>query len=323
MAKDSRLWIGFDLGGTKMLCHVYDADFNLLASAREKTRGHQGAKQGVERIIDTITDALDQIDVDRSDLSGIGIGCPGPLDLDAGVILEAPNLGWSNVKIKDVLEKEFKCPAQILNDVDAGVYGEFRFGAGRGAHCLLGVFPGTGIGGGCVYRGEVLRGKTGSCMEVGHIQIDPLGPICGCGRQGCLEAVASRLAISAEAIKAAYRGDAPHLMKHYGADLTKIRSKALVDSIENGDTAVENIVEQAAHSIGIAVGNLVNLLLPDVIVLGGGLVEAMANRIVKPVFRSAQQRAMPSYADSFTVVAAKLGDDAGVLGAAAWAQHSQ
>jgi glucokinase len=321
MAADKRIWIGFDLGGTKMLCQVFDADFNALGRHRERTRGHEGASLGMERIAETIHSALEPLRIDPQDIAGIGVGCPGPLDLNEGVILEAPNLGWKNVKIKSVLEHEFKCPAVILNDVDAGVYGEYRFGAGRGARCLLGVFPGTGIGGGCVYDGEILRGQSRSCMEVGHIQVAPGGPLCGCGRRGCLEAVASRLAISAAVIQAAYRGEAPYLMKNYGTDLMKIRSKTLRESIANGDSRIEEIVRNAARQIGIAIGNLVNLLLPDKIILGGGLVEAMPDLFVRPALTAARKRAMPAFTDSFEITAATLGDDSGVMGAAAWAQH--
>jgi glucokinase len=321
MSVDKKVWIGFDLGGTKMLCQVFDAQFNALSRNREKTRGHQGAEIGLNRISDTIRGALGQLHLQPGDLGGIGIGCPGPLDLNEGVILNAPNLGWKNVPIQAKLEQEFGCPVRILNDVDAGVYGEFRFGAGRDCRCVLGIFPGTGIGGGCVYEGEIIRGRTGSCMEVGHMQVAAGGPLCGCGRRGCLEAVASRLAISAAVIQAAYRGEAPFLMKNYGTDLAKIRSKALSESIANGDERIRDIVKNAARQIGIAAGNLVNLLLPDRIILGGGLVEAMPSLFVEPVKAAAQKRVMPSFVNTFDVVAAQLGDDSGVLGAAAWVQH--
>jgi glucokinase len=321
MSLDKRIWIGFDLGGTKMLCQVFDAEFNALSRYREKTRGHEGAEAGMGRVLDTIYQTLRPLNIEPSEVAGIGVGCPGPLSLDDGVILNAPNLGWRNVAVKAELEREFKCPAFIMNDVDAGVYGEYRFGAGRGARCLLGVFPGTGIGGGCIYEGEVIRGKTGSCMEVGHMQVSPGGPLCGCGRRGCLEAVASRLAISAAAAQAAYRGEAPYLMANHGTDLAKIRSKTLREAIAHGDTRIEEIVRNAARQIGIAIGNLVNLLLPDIVVLGGGLVDAMPELFLGPARAAAQKRAMPAFVNSFDVTVAKLGDDCGVIGAAAWAQY--
>jgi glucokinase len=239
--------------------------------------------------------------------------------MDRGLLLEAVNLGWKGMPLKDTLQREFGCQAVIANDVDVGVYGEYRFGAAKDARCTVGVFPGTGIGGGCVYDGKIFRGKFSSCMEIGHLQINSHGILCGCGHYGCLETEASRLAISAEAAKAAYRGEAPHLREHIGVDLDEIRSGALAEAIKEGDAVIEQIVRRAAEKIGIAVGNIVTLIAPDIVVLGGGLVEAMPDIFVPVVHAKAQETAMPPYREMFQVVAAKLGDDAGVLGAAAWA----
>jgi len=319
--QDNRYWIGFDLGGTKMLGKVFDADFQTIGQDRTKTKGNEGVESGLARITKTIHKMLDKADLSPKDIAGIGFGCPGPLDLDRGIAYSAPNLSWENVHIKDHLEEEFGCPAVIANDVDAGVYGEYRFGVANKCRTVVGVFPGTGIGGGCVYQGDIMRGATGSCMEIGHVQVAPEGPLCGCGRRGCLEAVASRLVIASRAAAAAYRGQAPHLLKHAGTDLTKIRSKALADSIAAGDEPVETIVREAARHIGRAVAGVVHLLGPDLVVLGGGLVEAMPDLFVSEVREAAKQRVLPALTESFDVVAATLGDDAGVMGAAAWAQH--
>jgi glucokinase len=322
-ARSNRPWVGFDLGGTKMLAAAFSPEFRVLGRKRRKTKGAEGAKAGLERIVETIRDALAEGNVADEKLAGIGVGCPGNIDLEKGVVIDAANLSWKNVQIREALEKEFKCPAVILNDVDAGVYGEYRFGAGKGARCLVGVFPGTGIGGGCVYEGKVLRGKNISCFEIGHIQINPNGVPCGCGRIGCLETEASRLAISAAAAAAAFRGEAPHLLAAAGTDLANIRSGVLAEAIRAGDAVIERIVERAARLIGWAVGDVVNLLAPDTIVLGGGLVEAMPELFLEEVEQAARQRAAPPFSKIFKVAAAKLGDDAVVRGAAAWAQTVQ
>jgi len=313
-------WLGFDLGGTKMMATVFDGQFKPLGSERRKTKGHEGVKSGLERLVDTMHDALNKAGVDAAELAGIGIGSPGAVDLDRGVIQEAANLGWKDVRLKDRLESEFKCPAVVMNDVDAGVYGEYRFGAGRDARCVFGIFPGTGIGGGFVYEGKILRGKKFSCLEIGHLQVTRHGRICGCGRRGCLETEASRLSIASEAAAAAFRGDAPHLMEAVGTDVAKIRSGALAESIREGDIVVERIVRRAAEFVGIAVGNIVNLLLPDVVVVGGGLAEALPKWYLEVIEDAARQHAMEGISRSFRVVGAKLGDDANVLGAAAWAE---
>jgi glucokinase len=258
--------------------------------------------------------------VEGEKLAGIGVGCPGQIDLDKGSVIEAANLGWKNFQIGQALEAEFKCPVVVLNDVDAGVYGEYRFGAGKGARCVVGVFPGTGIGGGCVYEGKVLRGKNVSCFEIGHVQINPNGAFCGCGRVGCLETEASRLAIATAAAAAAFRGEAPHLFSMVGTDVSMIRSGVLAEAISAGDEVIERIVKRAAGLIGRAVGDVVNLLAPEVVILGGGLVEAMPELYVESVERAARERAAPPFAKTFKIAAAKLGDDAVIRGAAAWAQ---
>jgi len=314
-------WIGFDLGGTKMLAVVYDADFQVIGKKRRKTKGNEGVELGVERVIATMDEALAEAKLGRDEVAGIGIGCPGPLDLDKGILLDSPNLGWQNVPLKRKLQETFGCPAFVLNDVDSGIYGEYRFGAAKGAHCAIGVFPGTGIGGGCVYEGKLLRGKTGSAFEIGHMQAMVDGPLCGCGRTGCLEAVASRLAISAAAVAAAYRGEAPHLLAEAGTDLSNVRSSTLAKAIAAGDVSIERIVRQASQLTGRVIGDVVNLMAPEVVVLGGGLVEAMPDLIVGEVLKAARDRAMPVYRKTFVVRAAELGDDAAVLGAAAWAEH--
>ena len=314
-------WVGFDLGGTKMLAGVYDVEFRRLGGKRRKTRGHEGVDAGLDRITRTITDALKDAKVNRSQLEGIGIGCPGPLDLERGVVIEAPNLGWENAPVRDHLERVFGCPAVVINDVDAGVYGEYRFGAGQGAHCVVGVFPGTGIGGGCVYEGRILRGRNSSCLEIGHVQVMPEGPLCGCGQQGCLESVASRLAISASAAQAAFRGQAPRLREIAGTDLANIRSGQLAAAIEAGDTVIESIVRKAAAHIGTAVAGVAHLLAPDIVVLGGGLVEAMPKLYCETVTDAARRFALPSFRNTFEIRAARLGDDAATIGAAAWARE--
>ena len=320
-AQEPPYWVGFDLGGTKMLAKVYDSKFRELGQERRRTKERSGAEAGLERIVKTIRKALESAGVDPKQLGGIGVGFPGPVDMETGKLLEAVNLGWEDMPLREALASEFGCPAFIANDVDVGVYGEYRFGAAKSARCVVGVFPGTGIGGGCVYRGKIFRGKYSSVMEIGHVQVNPHGKLCGCGRYGCLETEASRLAIAAEVAKAAYRGEAPHVRQEIGSDLHEIRSAALARAIQEGDTIVEQIIRRAADKIGMAVGNLVTIMCPDAIVLGGGLVEALPELFLEPVTTMARSTCMPPLAEMFKVVVAKLGDDASVLGAAAWAEY--
>lgn len=318
--RGKKIWVGFDLGGTKMMATVFDGGFKTLASARAKTPVSAGAKVVLERIRETIAEALKEAHVPAGRLSGIGVGCPGVLDLDQGIILEAPNLGWKRVPLRALLTRWFRCRVVLSNDVDAGTYGEWRFGAGKGARTLVGVFPGTGIGGGCVYEGKLLRGKTGSAMEIGHLPIREHGRLCGCGRRGCLEALAGRLAISAEVAQAAFRGEAPYVAANGGTDLKKLKSGLLAKAVKAGDVAVERIVRDAMRLMGRAIGGVVNLLAPDVVVLGGGLVEAMPRLALDEVRTGLKETAMATLAKQVRVVEAKLGDDATTMGAAALAE---
>lgn len=318
---DRNLWLGFDLGGTKMLAQVYDDEFRLLGKARKKTKPALDAAAGIERIVSVIDEALTDAQVSAGELAGIGIGCPGPVDMDKGIVCNPPNLAWKDVPVQSMLEKRYPCRVAVLNDVDAGVYGEYRFGAGKKARCVVGIFSGTGIGGGCVYQGQIFTGKRHSCMEIGHLQITPRGPICGCGRRGCLEALASRLAIAANAAKCVYRGEAPKLQEIAGTDLANIRSGAIAEAVRAGDLAIERLVVEASRHIGIAIASLVHLIAPDIVVLGGGLVEGLPDLVCRTAEEEARKRVMPTFVDDFKVVVASLGDDAGAMGAAGWAEH--
>jgi len=314
-------WLGIDLGGTKILAEVFDSNWKSLGIKKKKTKAELGQKIGVERVLETGRLALEEAGVDPGDLGGVGIGCPGVLNLQTGTLVRASNLGWEKVPMKRLLEKAFGCPAAVANDVDVGTYGEYTRGAGKGARTVLGVFPGTGIGGGLVYEDNIFRGKKWTCLEIGHIQVIPDGPRCGCGKKGCLEAVAGRLAISTAASAAVLRGQAPWLQANVGSDPAQIRSGALADAIEHGDEVIQDIVRQAFHTLGEALGGMVNLLAPDVLVIGGGLAEAMPDLCLETVETAMQPKIMEALKQVCRVRIAKLGDHASTLGAAAWARH--
>jgi glucokinase len=305
-----------------MLAAVYNQKFEQVGRARKKTKGREGMEAGLKRINNVIKEALEDAKITSEQVSGLGVGCPGPLDLKKRRIRSAPNLGWENVPVADSIENEFGFKVTIANDVDAGVFGEYSFGAGKNARCVFGIFPGTGIGGGCVYEGKLFRGANCSCMEIGHIPLMPDGPLDGAGNAGTLESLASRLAIASSAAGAGFRGHAPHLLNSAGTDLASIRSGALAASVANGDTAVKEIILQACGHLASAVVTIVHLLAPDVIVFGGGLIEAMPDVMLPTIEKQARKRVLPAYRDVFVIKEAQLGDDAGVMGAAALARQA-
>lgn len=322
MTSATPYWIGVDLGGTKILAVVFNDQFEPIGRARKKSKGHEGMELGLKRINQLIREALEDAKVTIDNVRGLGIGCPGPLDLEKRLIRTAPNLGWENVPIADSIEAEFKIPVTVANDVDAGVFGEYKFGAGKGARCVVGIFPGTGIGGGCVYEGKILRGANCTCMEIGHIPLIPAGPLDGAGNVGSLEGMASRLSIAGAAAQACFRGQAPYLMEKAGTDVADIRSGTLADSVNNGDTAIADIIDHTCGYLALSVVTVVHLLAPDVIVFGGGLIEAMSDRMLPQIEKIARKRVLPSLKDVFKIVKANLSDDAGVMGAAALARQS-
>ncbi|HUF63097.1 MAG TPA: ROK family protein, partial [Verrucomicrobiales bacterium] len=211
-------WLGFDLGGTKMFAVVFDGSMQVVGRFRQKTHGQRGKDEGVPRVLWCIEQSLATAGLEAGRLAGIGIGCPGVVDWRDGILVDAPNLGWSNVRLAAAVEEHFGVPARLVNDVDAGTYGEFRQGAGRGAGTLLGVFPGTGLGAGCIVDGRLLRHRRYSCMELGRMRI-PSTSLVGndCGLIP-VETACSRLAIASACAMEAYRGRAPTVFELAGTD---------------------------------------------------------------------------------------------------------
>jgi glucokinase len=312
------IYCGFDLGGTKMLCVLMNAEQKIIARERKKTKGLDGGQAGIVRIVDLIRETMANAQVPIERVKSIGIGCPGPVDMEKGLVHVAVNLKWKNVLLGSILEEAFQKPVSVLNDVDAGVYGEYRCGVAKGAHSVAGLFPGTGIGGGFVYNGEILRGKSHTAMEIGHTKITSNYQTSGTRMSGTLESEASRLAIASQCAKLAYRNDAPVLAKLAGTDIAEIRSKTLLASIKGGDEQVEKVVRQGAKMLGFAAVNLIHLLAPEVIVLGGGMVEALSQIYLEEVKKTIAENVLDCYAETTKIKLAALGDDAGAMGAAIW-----
>lgn len=314
------IYCGFDLGGTKMLCVLMNSEQKIIARERKKTKGLEGGQAGVVRIVDLIRETIANAQVPLERVKTIGVGCPGPVDMDKGIVHIAVNLKWKNVPLGSIIEDAFQKPVSLLNDVDAGVYGEYRCGAAKGAYSVAGLFPGTGIGGGFVYNGEILRGKSHTAMEIGHTKITSSNQTSGGRMTGTLESEASRLAIASQCAKLAFRNDAPTLAKLAGTDLAEIRSKTLLASIKGGDEQVDKVVRRGAKMLGYAAVNLIHLLAPEVIILGGGMVEALSQLYLEEVKKTIAENVLECYSETTKLKLAALGDDAGAMGAAVWGQ---
>ncbi|MFP5262771.1 MAG: ROK family protein [Blastocatellia bacterium] len=309
--------LGIDLGGTKVMAAVLDGEGKIIGRARAKTRAWRGDEAVFQTVAQTGRRAIESAGLDSNHIAALGIGAPGPLDPEAGRIIESSNMRFKDFPIGPRLSDEFGCPSTLDNDVNAGTYGEFKAGAARGARDVLGLFVGTGIGGGLIINGALYHGFSKNAGEVGHIVIEAGGgPRCGCGNRGCLEALASRTAMTRDIRKAIRRGDKTAVSKLLRKDTDVLSGGDLKKAYDAGDELVSRIVRRAAKLIGVGVGSLVNVLAPEIVVLGGGVVEAMGDDFVQRVDRSARKVAVDFATKDLKIVRAGLGDDAGVIGAA-------
>jgi glucokinase len=314
--------LGIDLGGTKVMASVMDGEGNLTGRARAKTRGWRDDEEVFRTIMQIGHQAIEDAGVEIDQLAAVGICAPGPIDFETGYIIETANLKFKNFPLGPRTADEFGRPTIIENDVNAGVYGEFKSGAARGARNVLGVFIGTGIGGGLIINGALYRGSSTGAGEVGHIIVRAGGPRCGCGNRGCLEAVASRTAITREIRKAIKHGRSSSVAKLLKKETDLLSGKDLKAAYDSGDELVKKIVNRAAKSAGIGIGSLLNVLGPEIVVLGGGVVEAFGDDFVARLEVSARDIAFDINAKDVKFVRAELGDDAGVIGAARLAREA-
>jgi glucokinase len=306
-------WIGVDLGGTKLLGGLFDDQFQVLARAKMPTLAEAGAPAVFRTIHDLVGQVMQEARVRPEQITGLGLGVPGQVDPRRQSIRYAPNLGWKNLDLTTHLPRDWGWPCFVDNDVRLGTYGEFIHGAAVGARHVVGIFVGTGIGGGLILNGEIYSGFNFSAGEIGHTIIH--------WRKGQgLEAVAGRHSLMKRA--AILLEDAPKVIRKdwKGLDLTKVKSSQLAALYEKGDLIAVQLVEDAAHALGAAVGSTLNLLSPEVIVIGGGVAGALGPSFVERIWELAQRYALPNVADGVRCVAAALGDDSGIVGAAALAR---
>jgi glucokinase len=313
--------LGIDIGGTKILAAVIDRQGHVVARAKNRTKVEEGAQAVINRVVGTAQQALQGAEITAARVQCAGAGAPGPLDSVAGVVLEAPNMGWKNVPLAQILADQLGIDTWLSNDVNAGTWGEYQLGAGRDVRSCLGVFVGTGIGGGIIINGELYEGAGGVAGEIGHMCLDLKGPLCGCGQRGCLEALASRTAITRD-IWAEIKSGAKSKTLDAKSKGGQIRSKQLLKALADGDKVVTNVLERAARCLGIGLASTANLINPEKIVLGGGVVEALGEKYLKIVRAAFEARAFKSVLASTHIVQAQLGDDAGVLGAALLARRA-
>jgi glucokinase len=314
-------FVGVDLGGTKILAGVFKNSLESIGSSKLSTKSQRGVDAVIERIARCVQDAVDEADLSLKQIAAVGIGAPGAVDFAEGRVIFAPNLeGWKDVPLKKGLEKHLGVPVFVENDCNVCALGVHIAELKGKPKDLIGIFIGTGLGGGLIINGQLYGGFNHTAGEIGHMVLDVDGPKCGCGNKGCFEALASRTAIFQQIKAGVKEGQKTMLTEMLGNDLKDLRSGDLRKAIRRGDKFVDKIVETAAEYTGIGVANLVNIFSPEVVVLGGGVIEALADEMMSVIIETAQDYAMPGTMNGVEIIASRLGDYAGITGAAVLAR---
>lgn len=311
--------IGIDLGGTKISTALVDSGGRILASDYRETNAHAADGPGpvIERILDAAHRVIAEGKIKPAQVKAVGVGAPGPLDIEAGILISPPNLpGWSRVPLQQHIEDGLQIATFLENDANAAGLGEHRFGAGRGTRHMVYVTVSTGIGGGLILDGKLYHGSSGAAGEIGHTTIKPDGPPCNCGNWGCLEALASGTAIAREGRERMLRGVPTLIGELAGGNPERVTAKLVAEAATQGDALAQQIIAEAMEYLGLGVANLINLFDPELVVIGGGLTN-IGERLFEPVRRVVAERAYVAKAHPVRIVPAALGDDVGVLGAAA------
>lgn len=310
-------WIvGVDIGGTNLVVGlVPEAGGDAVALRNRATR----AERGVEAVVDDIArmahGAMAAAGVEATDVVGMGVGSPGPLDRATGIVSESPNLGWRDVPLRRLLRDRFDAPVALDNDANCAVYGEWWQGAGKGSRSMFGVTVGTGIGGGWISDGELQHGVSDAAGEIGHTTVAIDGRMCACGNYGCLEAYASGPSIANRARQGVAAGTESALLDLVEGDLDRITAVTVFEAAVSGDSFADRVVNEAARTLGVGVANIINLLNPEVVVLMGGVTRA-GDHLLQPLRAEVRTRAFRVAAEACRIVPGTLIETAGVVGAA-------
>jgi len=312
MNDQSPVTVGVDLGGTKVETAVVDYSGRVLASRRHATDPDAGSRAVIQAIIDSVSRFVGAYPV-----AGVGIGVAGQIDMTTGTVRFAPNLKWTDVPLGHEVNKALRLPTVVINDVQAAAWGEYKHGAGKGATDMVALFVGTGIGGGIVEGGRLLRGDCGAAGELGHATVVAGGRKCHCPNHGCLEAYAGGWAIADRAREAVSRdASAGRLLLARAGSADDITAAIVCKAYHDNDPLSTTIIEETARYLAAGIVSIVNGLNPSILILGGGIIEGTPELpgMIEPLVRAC---ALPVALERLEFSRAALGNSAGVIGAAA------
>lgn len=305
--------ICLDVGGTKVLGAIFNEKDEIVYRLKKRSKSGGDSSTDVEKVIvSVVEEMIKESGIDQGEVNAIASCAPGVIDQEAGVVLFTPNLPWRNYNIRAAMEERFHVPFYVGNDVNLGVLGEFHFGAARGYRNIVGFFVGTGMGGGLILNGELYTGNQFKAAEYGHLILDPEGPLCNCGQRGCLEAFSSKTGMTNYIRQQISRGRESLMAEAVQEGV--FRSKKLRKALEAGDDVATEAVDRACHYLAIATGNMINTFSPDLILYGGGVIEAIGETFLKKVLSEVDRYCMPAIRPTVDIRTAELGDDSILYG---------
>ena len=316
--------LAVDIGGSKILTAIFSGNGGMQSRNITPTMAGEGVTAVIERLCLAIDRHLQKDNLEPSNLTGISIACAGGIDYERGVVVTpSPNLpDWHDVPLREIIEARFGVTTDVLNDASGAALGEQRYGAGKGVKNLVLVTLGTGIGGGIIIDGQLYQGVSGGAGELGHMTVDESGPVCGCGNTGCLEMFASGKAIAREAVRRITAGEKSLLIKMVDNKVENITAEKVAAAARDGDPLAREVLSRASRYLGIGMVNIVNIFNPEMIVMGGGMA-AMGSLLLDPAREMVMKRAYGISAQAVSIVTARLGNEAGVYGAAAYAREQK
>jgi glucokinase len=319
--KRQRYIVGVDLGGTNIVAGAMPEDGSReIAMRSQPTLADEGADAVVNRIAQMIETVIAETSAEtgatRDDFVGVGIGSPGPLDRERGIVIVTPNLGWRNFPLRDEVANRVGLPASLDNDANCATLGEWWCGAAKGGRHVVGLTIGTGIGGGLILDGRLFHGASDVAGEIGHTTIDSTGRRCKCGNYGCLEAYASGPAIAERAREALAGGEPSTLLELVDGDLSRITAQLVYEASKQDDDVARQVVRETANFLGAGVANLLNIFNPDVVVIAGGVTQA-GEPLFEPLRAEVRRRAFRPAVEACRIVPGTLKGSAGVVGAVA------
>lgn len=320
MEQLSNYIIGIDLGGTNIKSAVLDANLQVIAERSDATDAAKGPAQVLTKIKRIVREMMLTLQLTDEHIKCMGLGIPGLLDPKSGLSIFSPNFpGWENIQVVREMEKEFKFPIFIDNDVRVNLYGEWYFGAGRGVNNLVLVTIGTGLGSGVVVDGKVLYGTTSSVGEIGHMNMYREGRPCKCGSSGCLGRYVSAIGMARTCVEKLQSGAHSILEEWTAGDPDRITANMISEAHDLNDPVALEVMQETGRILGFGLANVINLFNPELIIIGGG-VSAAGDRLLNPVRDTIRRHALQLSAGSCSVVTAQLGGRAGMIGAAAYAK---